>query len=235
MLTDPVLRGHVMHLDRVVPRVPREVWSDIDVVVISHLHHDHCDLPTLRAIGAATLLVVPVGAGAFLRRRGFTQVVELAVGATFRRGALAITATHAVHDGRREPFGPRAEAVGYLMVAGEGADEVSVYFAGDTDLWPGMADLHPRLDVALVPVWGWGPNLGPGHLTPREAARAVRLLAPRCVVPVHWGTLFPVGLRRLTPGHLSHPPLAFERAVRTLGLDVDVCLTSPGAPVAFRP
>ena len=69
-----------------------------------------------------------------------------------------------------------------------------------------------RYDMNLVvPVWGWGPNLGPGHLTPREAARAVALLRPRYAVPVHWGTLFPVGLRRFTPGHLSHPPLAFEQ------------------------
>ena len=110
-----------------------------------------------------------------------------------------------------------------------------MYFAGDTDIFPEMADLHPNLDVALIPVWGWGPNLGPGHLTPREAARAVKLLRPRYAVPVHWGTLFPVGLRMFMPGTLTQPPLAFERAIRGLGLDVEVLLTRPGAPVAFSP
>ena len=235
VLTDPVLRGHVMHLNRVVPSVSPEVWRDVDVVVISHLHHDHCDVPTLKMLGRDVLLVVPVGAGAYLRKRGFRNVVELPVGDTHHVDGLAITATYADHDGKREPFGPRAEAIGFLLVHGTGADEASVYFAGDTDIFPGMADLHPQLDVALIPVWGWGPNLGPGHLTPREAARAAKLLGARYSVPVHWGTLFPVGLQPFMGGLLTHPPLAFERAVRALGLDTEVLLTRPGAPVAFTP
>ena len=235
VMTDPVLRPRVAHLGRVVAPLPPASWGRVDVVVLSHLHHDHCDLPTLRMLGRDLPLVVPVGAGAFLGRRGFTNVVELPVGECHEHDGVRITATHAVHDGRREPFGPRAEAIGFLLVHGEGDQEASVYFAGDTDIFDGMADLHPQLDVALVPVWGWGPNLGPGHLTPREAARAVRLLRPRYAVPVHWGTLFPYGLRRLMPGTLTHPPLAFERAVRTLGLDVEVLLTQPGSSVAFTP
>src|SRR6478735_2071721 len=235
VLTDPVLRGHVMHLNRVVASVSPEIWRDVDVVVISHLHHDHCDIPTLKMIGRDTLLLVPVGAGAFLRKRGFGNVVELPVGETHVHRGVSITATYAVHHGKREPFGPYAEAIGFLITEGTGDDEASVYFAGDTDIFPGMADLHPRLDVALIPVWGWGPNLGPGHLTPREAARAVRLLRPRYAVPVHWGTLFPVGLQPFMGGLLTHPPLAFERAVRALRLDTEVLLTEPGAPVAFTP
>lgn len=235
VLTDPVLRGRVAHLRRIVRPVPRAAWNDVDVVVISHLHHDHCDLPTLRLLGPDVRLVVPVGAGRFLRKQGFTDVTELAVGASVTHADVTITATHAVHDGRREPFGPRAEAVGYLITHGEGRAEASVYFAGDTDIFDGMAEIHPELDVALIPVWGWGPNLGPGHLTPREAARAVALLRPRYAVPVHWGTLFPIGLQGFMPALLTHPPLAFERAVRALRLDVEVLIANPGSPVAFTP
>lgn len=235
VLTDPVLRGHVMHLNRVVASVSPALWRDIDLVVISHLHHDHCDVPTLRMLGRDTLLLVPRGAGEFLRRKGFSRVVELGRGETYTHRDVRITATFAEHDGKREPFGPRAEAIGFLLTQGAGADEVVVYFAGDTDIFDGMGQLHDRIDVALLPVWGWGPNLGPGHLTPREAARAARLLQPRYVVPVHWGTLFPVGLRAFVPGTLTRPPLAFERAVRGLGLDTEVLLTRPGAPVAFTP
>jgi len=235
VLTDPVLRGHVMHLNRVVPTVPRQAWSSIDLVLISHLHHDHCDLPTLRQLGRATTLLVPAGAGPFLRKRGFTSVVELPVGATHVHRSVSVTATFADHDGRREPFGPRAEAIGFLVTHGTGDDEASVYFAGDTDIFDGMTDLHPQLDVALIPVWGWGPNLGPGHLTPRQAARATQLLRPRYAVPVHWGTLFPVGLRPFSRSTLTHPPRAFERAVRGLALDTEVLLTEPGATVAFTP
>ena len=100
-----------------------------------------------------------------MNKRGFADVVELPVGQTYVHDGVSITATHAVHDGRREPFGPRADAIGYLIVQGEGANEASVYFAGDTDLWPGMADLHPQLDVALIPVWGWGTNKSTGFFS----------------------------------------------------------------------
>jgi L-ascorbate metabolism protein UlaG (beta-lactamase superfamily) len=79
-----------------------------------------------------------------------------------------------------------------------------VYFAGDTELYDGMRDLRP-LDLALVPIWGWGHRLGPGHMDPSQAADAVALLAPATVVPIHWGTFFPVHLHR-THGHLLREP-----------------------------
>ncbi len=84
--------------------------------------------------------------------------------------------------------------------------------AGDTALFSGMARLAGHVDVALLPVWGWGPRLGKGHLDPRSAAEAVRLIRPRIAVPIHWGTSWPKAmgsvrphrLRRLIPG--SEPP-----------------------------
>ncbi len=103
-----------------------------------------------------------------------------------------MVATPAVHEGRRAPFGPRTESIGF-MVAGSHA----VYFAGDTDLFPEMADLAPAIDVALLPVWGWGPSVGPGHLDPERAAAAAALIAPGLAVPIHWGTFaLPRAFRR---------------------------------------
>src|SRR3972149_1333552 len=75
---------------------------------------------------------------------------------------------------RRSPPRPPPASLGYLL-----EDALRrVYFAGDTDLFPGMADLG-ELDVALLPIWGWGPRLGPGHLDPYRAAAALRLPPPR--------------------------------------------------------
>ena len=74
--------------------------------------------------------------------------------------------------------------MGYLI---RGSHQI--YFAGDTDLFEGMATLAPDLEIALVPIWGWGPSLGPGHLDPRRAAEALRLLQPLLAVPIHWETL----------------------------------------------
>lgn len=227
VLTDPVLRSRIGPLRRQHP-VPDLDDRTIDAVLISHLHHDHLDIPSLRSLRGEPLLLVPAGGAGYLHQRGFTAVREMRPGATVSLGAVELVATHAVHGGARVPFGPFAVALGYLISGPSGR----IYFAGDTDLFPGMADLGP-VDVALVPVWGWGPRLGPGHLDPERAARAVGLIRPRYAVPIHWGTLWPMGMARVRAHRRQEPPLEFEAAVRRLAPEVMVLHTAPGEMVAF--
>jgi L-ascorbate metabolism protein UlaG (beta-lactamase superfamily) len=220
LLTDPLLRDRVAHLRRQAPPVDSALYAGPDAVLISHLHHDHLDLPSLRLLGRDTPLVVPVGAGEWLRRRGFATVSELGVGDVARVGTLAVTAVQARHDGRRLG-GPRTATLGYVVSGGH-----TVYFAGDTELFAEMADLSRPLDVALLPVAGWGPTLGPGHMNPFDAARAARLIGPRIAVPVHWGTLSPIGL-----GHrvrIGDPPRLFAEHVAGLAPRVEVRILLPG-------
>jgi L-ascorbate metabolism protein UlaG (beta-lactamase superfamily) len=231
VLTDPVLRGRLTFLRRIAAPVTPADHADVDVVVLSHLHHDHCDLRSLALLGRDVRIVAPDGAGGFLRRRGFRRVVTLQAGESHQVGPVTVTATPAVHDGRREPFGPRAAAVGYLI----GTGRTAVYFAGDTDLFAGMRDLSPDLDLALIPVWGWGPNLGPGHLDPRRAAEAVALLRPRRAVPIHWGTLFPYGLRVFYRDRLREPARAFAAAVAARELPTEVTVLAPGGGLTWQP
>ena len=81
-------------------------------------------------------------------------------------------------------------ALGYLLQGSQ-----SVYFAGDTDLFPEMAALG-GVDVALLPVAGWGPRLPEGdHMNPRRAAEALKILKPRLAIPIHWGTYTPLWVR----------------------------------------
>ncbi len=82
ILTDPVLRGRTAHLRRRSPLLPEDWPARVDAILISHLHLDHCDLPTLRRLGRHVPIVVPAGAGAWLRKRGFRQIEELAIGDT---------------------------------------------------------------------------------------------------------------------------------------------------------
>jgi len=227
ILTDPVLFDRVGPLRRVVSPLDPALHADIDIVLVSHLHLDHFDVASLRLLGPDVRLVVPTGAAGMVRRLGFANVAELGPGQRVVHGDVAITATRAVHGGFHPPFGPRAAAVGYVI---EGAGE-RVYFAGDTDLFPGMADLAP-IDVALVPVWGWGPHLGRGHLDPERAAEALALIQPRIAVPIHWGTLWPFGLGRVRPGRLADPPLEFaDRAAATHPVGI-VVVVPPGERVA---
>jgi len=232
ILTDPILFDRVGPLRRVVTPVDPGAYRAIDLVLLSHLHLDHFDVPSLRLLGPDVRLVVPTGAGKLLEHLGFSDVDEVAPGQRLEIGrSLTITATPAAHGGFRPPLGPRAAAVGYVIAA----HDERIYFAGDTDLFPGMTDLAPGLNVALLPVWGWGPSLGRGHLDPARAAQAVRLLKPRIVVPIHWGTLWPFGLGRVRPGRLAQPPLEFAMEVARTDPDATVLVTAPGERVAAWP
>jgi L-ascorbate metabolism protein UlaG (beta-lactamase superfamily) len=231
IITDPVLRQRVAFLRRAVPLPAAAAYDGIDVVLISHLHHDHCDLPSLALFGTQPQIIVPVGGEEFLRRHGFPRTVPLRPGESREAGAVTVTATPAVHDGRRVPFGPRAAAVGYLVTT----EDTAAYFAGDTDLFPEMEDLCPKLDIALLPVWGWGPNLGAGHLDPERAAEAVARLRPRRAVPVHWGTFLPYGLRRPFSHRLRRPGPEFADLVRARGLPAEVRVMESGDTLTWQP
>lgn len=224
LLTDPLLRLLVAHLRRRVP-VHRDAVRGIDAVLLSHAHHDHLDVPSLQKVGRSTPLVVPRGLGPLLRRQGFRDVHELAVGEGLAIGAVRVEATFAAHDGSRPPYPARAPALGYAVLGSR-----RVYFAGDTELFPGMEGLVPDLDLALVPIWGWGPSLGRGaHLDPQGAAEAVRLLRPRVAVPIHWGTYAPVHMGvRTKPAYLGEPQVAFAAAAARTAPGVEVRVLAPG-------
>jgi L-ascorbate metabolism protein UlaG (beta-lactamase superfamily) len=228
LLTDPVLRSRIGPLRRRGPAPVAGIARDLDALLVSHLHHDHADLPSLRRLDRDVPALVAPGAGRFLARLGFGAVTELAPGESARVGAVTVTATEAVHPagGRLER---RSGAIGFLLEGGGSR----VYFAGDTDIFDGMADLGPGLDLALLPVWGWGPSLGPGHLDPERAARAAALLAPRIAVPIHWGTLYPLGLARLRPEPLRAPPREFATRVGELAPQVEARVLAPGEAVSL--
>lgn len=227
VLTDPLLRTRISFLRRLQPPPGPTELPRPDVVLLSHLHQDHTDLPSLRMIGARAEVVAPPGAGAFLTDAGIENVTESMVGDARQVSPdTTITAVPAVHDGSRPPMGPEATAVGYLIeMAGR-----RIYFAGDTDIFPEMAYLGP-VDLALLPVWGWGPNLGPGHMDPAGAAQAAALIGARAALPIHWGTYFPLGMRQALRGaarFLTEPPLEFARRAAEIAPETHVILLDPG-------
>lgn len=222
VLTDPLLRRRVSALFWRHPSPHSRVEHPVDAVVISHMHQDHLDLPSLQQLGSGETLLVPRRAGSFLARRGFTRALELRPGEVARVGEVSIIATHARHTGFRPPFGPWGGCLGFIV---EGS--ARIYFAGDTDIFPGMAALGP-IDVALLPVAGWGPTLGPGHMNAHRAALALQLIRPKIAIPIHWGTFAPVGMHMHAWGYLTRPPLEFLEHASRLAPDVDVRILEPG-------
>ena len=222
LLTDPVLRNRIGPLVRLEAGRWIESLGPVDCVLLSHLHADHTDPPSLRRVAGSLPVLAPHPAAGWLSRQGLRNVRDLRAGDRVDVSGLVITATPATHDGRRGPLGPVADAIGYLVQGSR-----SVYFAGDTDLFEAMAQLRGSTTVALLPIWGWGARLGPGHLDPERAAAAAALIAPAVVIPIHWGT-FALGRPARRPADPQRPVREFARFMRQNAPDVEVRVLAPG-------
>jgi L-ascorbate metabolism protein UlaG (beta-lactamase superfamily) len=212
-----VLRARIFHLRR-KSSVDAGALDGVDVILISHIHHDHLDLPSLGRLNRDAQVLVPAGAGSLLRRRGFRVVREVHAGQEVELGALRIRATHAEHAASRRLGTGRTQPVGYVV-----SGTRTVYFAGDTDVFPAMDELG-RIDVALLPVAGWGPRLPAGHLDPARAAQALELIKPRVAVPIHWGTYAPWR----PPRGQDAPAKSFAEIAARITPAVDVRVLRPG-------
>lgn len=222
LLTDPLLTNRVSHLLR-TSVAPDLDAPHIDAVLLSHLHADHLHLRSMRRLGKEHLIIAPRGAAAYLSRHGFYRVTEIGAGEVIRLNGVDIEATPANHPPRPLPGRPRTDCLGFVVHGSR-----DIYFTGDTDLFDGMSAIGERVDVALLPVWGWGPTLGAGHLDPYRAAQALELLRPSLAIPIHWGTYFPAGLRPLLPELVHQPPYAFAQFANRLAPEVQVCVLDPG-------
>jgi len=227
VLTDPLLRPSLYTFLRRRQEVPDVELRGLDAVLISHVHHDHLDLPSLRRLSRQTPIVVPRGTAKLLGREGFTAVEEVTPGDVLEVGDLSVRVTPAVHVAeRRGTIEP--PSLGYL-VSDHGA---AVYFAGDTEVFDGMAEIADDLDLALLPIWGWGPTLGSGHMNPVQAASALSLLRPKRAVPIHWGTYTPAGAPRIWPWMSATPATEFTQHARRMHPDTEITILAPGESIS---
>jgi L-ascorbate metabolism protein UlaG (beta-lactamase superfamily) len=182
-----------------------------DVVLVTHDHRDHMDLPTLAQLPDSATYVVPLGNGARLRK---PDVVELDWWQTHELGKLAITLVPARHWSMRMPWN-RNDTLwgGYLVRAPEG----TAYHSGDTAWGEHFAEIGARaqIDWAMLPIGGYAPRwfMEPQHVDPIEAARACEALGARELFAMHWGTF------RLTDEPIGEPPARLRAYWRERGWD----------------
>jgi L-ascorbate metabolism protein UlaG (beta-lactamase superfamily) len=228
VLTDPLLRDRAGFLRRCDEPLDPKSYQDVDAILISHLHMDHMDPPSLRLLNHKAHLIVPRGAGDILSKSGDRHVEEIGINDSICIDSVTIRSTYADHVHSRYPLGPIAECMGYTIHGSH-----KVYFAGDTDLFPEMSDIANGLDVALLPVWGWGPTIRGLHMNPYRAAQALTLLRPRLAIPIHWGTMAPLGLAWMKPPFLTRPPHDFARYAARLAPKVKIQILTPGSSLTM--
>ena len=230
VVTDPVLVDRLLHLKRYAVTPAREA-VEADLVLISHLHHDHCHVPSLARFGAEVPILVPRGGEKLLAGIAGDRVVPVVPGDVVERAGVRIEVLPATHDGRRHPWSrerPPPPPLGF-RVEGEGG---SWWFPGDTELRDDMHDIAP-VDLALVPIGGWGPTLEDGHMHPEHAVEAVARVGARWAVPVHWGTFWPAGLRMIARANhqrlFTTPGQRFAEAMA--GSPTEAVVVAPGVRV----
>jgi L-ascorbate metabolism protein UlaG (beta-lactamase superfamily) len=202
ILTDPIWSDRASPLSWAGPprhRNPGVAWENlppIDIVLLSHNHYDHLDLPTLRRLAArgGCAFIVPVGVARLLRSENIGPVHELDWGeALLLREPVPGFSVHCVpalhfssrgiHDRNRTLW------CGYVIEYAEGI----VYFAGDTAFGPHFEWVREKFGpprLALLPIGAYEPRwfMSPVHMAPDEAARAHEILAARTSIAIHHGT-----------------------------------------------
>ena len=219
------------------PGLRFEDLPPIDVVLISHDHHDHMDAPTLERLESRwhPRVVCGLRNAAFLakigvpgaRELGWWQTTSIAPGMT-------VTAVPARHSSGRSLLGKdRTLWCGFVVSAPSG----DVYFAGDTGWgahFPVIAEAFPRLRLALLPIGGFQPvwYMRAQHLGPDDAVAAERLLDAGTVVPIHFGTFPNAGDAELEPVETLRRALARspDVAARFAVLDNGESLEVPPVP-----
>ncbi|WP_030872487.1 MBL fold metallo-hydrolase [Streptomyces sp. NRRL S-37] len=212
--------------------LPLAALGPVDVVVISHDHYDHLDLPTIKALaGTDTLFAVPLGVGAHLERWGVSagRLRELDWHETTKIGGLTLTATPARHFCGRGLRNTQHTLWASWVAAGE---EHRIYHSGDTGYFEGFKDIgtdHGPFDATMIQVGAYSDFWPDIHMTPEEGVRAHLDLqggeAAGVLLPIHWGTF------NLAPHAWAEPGEWMEDAAGEAGQTV--AFPRPGEP--FEP
>jgi L-ascorbate metabolism protein UlaG (beta-lactamase superfamily) len=229
LLTDPVLSQRLFVVKRLVePGLPEGGLPDLDVVLVSHGHHDHLDVATHRRLHKrGTVAVVARNLSDLVVSAGYERVVELDWGGSFSHKGVTLTALEVNHWGTRGLFPDRRGYTGFLIEGPSG----TVFFPGDTAYTPLFRRYGERfsIDVAILPIGAYRPDsFRRVHMNPQDAWQAFVDLKARHLVPIHWGTFV------LSYEPPDEPPRWIRELATEAGRESDLALLAHGEGRIFR-
>jgi L-ascorbate metabolism protein UlaG (beta-lactamase superfamily) len=217
LLVDPMYSDRASPFSFIGPRRVRapalrlDDLPPISLLLLSHNHYDHCDLPTLRLLASRfdPVVVTPLGNGPLLRSAGLRRVEELDWWETARSAPVTITVTPAQHFSARGPFDRNRALWGGFLIEAAGR---RVFHAGDSGYGSHFRAIGTRLgpiDLALLPIGAYEPRwfMKDIHMNPAEAVQAHLDLAARRSLAMHFGTF------QLTPEGIDDPARELGRAL----------------------
>ncbi len=230
VLTDPVFSQRASPVQWAGPRrvmdpaMALDALPPLDVVLISHSHYDHLDKSSVRRLVRAhpdAAWVVPLELGAYLRRWGAREVIELDWWQSTEVRGLRVTGTPARHFSARS-MADQCKTLwcGYALEVARGR----AYFAGDTAYHPAFGEIGKDcgpFDFVMMPIGAYDPRwfMHVMHADPEEAVQAYVDLTSTVAAPlplmlaIHWGTF------RLTDEAMDEPPRRASAAWQRQGLD----------------
>lgn len=181
ILTDPWFGRSLFYRRLRPPAMEADEISCCDIVLVSHAHGDHIDDKGLELAGRlGSLMVGPPSVVKKAKKTGI-RYEAAEPGKTINAAGIQIMVTPAYH-----PAPGAKDAVGYILKI----EEKSVYFAGDTLLFPELVDmLKDGVDLAILPI---GPYKLLGRKVGMDVSEALKLVEetkPRAVVPMHYNCL----------------------------------------------
>jgi L-ascorbate metabolism protein UlaG (beta-lactamase superfamily) len=198
ILTDPIWSLRASPVSWMGPRrrrnpgVRKQDLPPIHVVLITHNHYDHLDLPTLRWLAARgqPAFVAPIGVAKLLQAENMGPVYELDWGDECTFGETTIHCVPAVHFSARGLFDRnRTLWCGYVIRT----QNQTIYFAGDTGFGEHFDLIRQRFGaprLAFLPIGAYDPRwfMAPIHMSPQDALRAHEILGAGTSIAIHHGT-----------------------------------------------
>jgi L-ascorbate metabolism protein UlaG (beta-lactamase superfamily) len=233
ILTDPIWSERASPFSFIGPRRVRapgvrfEDLPRIDLVLVSHNHYDHMDLPTLKRLWDRDrpLIVTSLGNDAILRGAGVTSVTRDWGGQVDVRPGIAVIVVQNHHWGSRWGTDRNRALWSAFTVTLPGGN---LFFAGDTGWggggWAREAARHGPFRFVILPIGAYLPRdvMRESHVDPEESMRVFEILNPTRALGVHWGTF------QLTFEGIDDPPRAIAALARQRGL-------APGRFIATQP